>query len=122
MRFNRLLVGLAMGAVLGSGAAAAGSAVGDNDSDREFVELSAAYADEAAQITTQNRYHGPRTKPRWLTTPCEYEDDYNCYWNARTMGNGEGHSFWAIRVGRGEVAIVYWNRRYNNRHGYITGR
>jgi hypothetical protein len=24
---------------------------------------------------------------------CEYEDSENCYWNAATMGNGDGTSF-----------------------------
>jgi hypothetical protein len=28
--------------------------------------------------------------------PCEYEDSEWCYWNASTMGNGQGQSF--IRV------------------------
>ena len=25
--------------------------------------------------------------------PCATEDSANCYWNARTMGNGQGRSF-----------------------------
>jgi hypothetical protein len=24
---------------------------------------------------------------------CEWEDSYNCHWNASTQGNGQGHSF-----------------------------
>lgn len=30
---------------------------------------------------------------RSLTTPCPTEDSDNCYWNAATMGNGDGTSF-----------------------------
>lgn len=33
--------------------------------------------------------------------PCLSEDSTGCYWNARTMGNGEGRSFVAI----GELMI-----------------
>lgn len=25
--------------------------------------------------------------------PCQYEDSSNCYWDAKTMGNGQGRSF-----------------------------
>lgn len=25
--------------------------------------------------------------------PCQTEDSSNCYWNAQTMGNGNGRSF-----------------------------
>lgn len=28
--------------------------------------------------------------------PCPYEDSKNCYWNAETMGNGQGQSFVTI--------------------------
>lgn len=28
--------------------------------------------------------------------PCEQEDSSACYWNAQTMGNGQGHSFIAV--------------------------
>lgn len=28
-----------------------------------------------------------------LSTPCEFEEDTNCYWNAAEQGNGEGESF-----------------------------
>lgn len=50
--------------------------------------------------------------------PCRSEaDDVNCFWNARTMGNGKGHSFYAVRMGH-RVSIIYWNREYNRKHGF----
>lgn len=30
--------------------------------------------------------------------PCAYEDDINCYWDAQTMGNGQGQSFISIHL------------------------
>jgi hypothetical protein len=27
---------------------------------------------------------------------CQTEDSDNCYWDAQTMGNGQGHSFYVI--------------------------
>jgi hypothetical protein len=64
-------------------------------------------------------YHGPDQKPRWLTTPCQLEDDDNCYWDAHENG-GTGHSFWAIPLSNNRVAVVYWNPVYNHDHGYVT--
>lgn len=29
-------------------------------------------------------------------TPCEYEDDTDCFWNAATRGNGLGDSFMRV--------------------------
>jgi len=47
--------------------------------------------------------HGPAAEPTLPPTPtithtqelppCEEEDSDNCYWDADTRGNGEGHSF-----------------------------
>jgi hypothetical protein len=48
---------------------------------------------------------------------CEEEDSVNCFWNARTMGDGRGHSFFSVRVGA-HTCIVYWNERYNRHHGH----
>lgn len=31
-----------------------------------------------------------------LTTPCQYEDSNNCYWDAQSNGNGQGSSFITI--------------------------
>lgn len=28
-----------------------------------------------------------------MSTPCQFEDSSDCFWNAATMGNGEGSSF-----------------------------
>lgn len=55
-----------------------------------------------------------------VLTPCRSEaDDLNCYWNARRQGNGRGHSFYVIRVGHQE-AVIYWNKRYNRKHGFVA--
>lgn len=32
----------------------------------------------------------------WMVTRCRHEDSNNCWWNARTRGNGEGRSFVVI--------------------------
>lgn len=54
------------------------------------------------------REHGWTVRKRFVLTPssrvatirrlkpCEYEDSMNCYWNARSMGNGRGDSFIVI--------------------------
>lgn len=55
------------------------------------------------------------TKPAWNTTPCEYEDSANCFWNAGKAGNGGGHSFYAIQVGQ-KTCLVYWERAYGRKH------
>lgn len=54
-----------------------------------------------------------------ISRPCRYEDSINCYWDARSAGNGAGHSFYSIRVGR-KVCTVYRNRIYNRSHGYCS--
>lgn len=36
-----------------------------------------------------------------MMPPCVTEDSTGCYWNAQTMGNGEGRSFVAL----GELVI-----------------
>lgn len=54
----------------------------------------------------------------YMTTPCKTEDSVNCYWDAKEQGNGQGHSYWSIRVNDHRVAIVYWNERYNLKHGH----
>lgn len=51
------------------------------------------------------------------TTPCKYEDSVNCYWDAGSMGNGSGHSFWVIEQASGKVCIRYLNPRVNRRQG-----
>lgn len=51
--------------------------------------------------------------------PCLQEDFINCFWNAKEWGNGYGHSFYAVRVGH-KVCTIYWNEKYNRRHGYCT--
>lgn len=34
----------------------------------------------------------------FMRTPCPAEDATDCAWNARTMGNGHGASFYAVTV------------------------
>lgn len=36
--------------------------------------------------------------PKWMTRPCAEEDSVNCYWDAQTMGNGKGHSFYVRKL------------------------
>lgn len=48
--------------------------------------------------------------PKWATRPCKTEDSFNCYWNAG-LGNGEGTSFYSIRVRRYSVCTFYVDSR-----------
>lgn len=57
--------------------------------------------------------------PRWQTRPCKYEDSVNCYWDAQARGNGEGHSFYSVRVGK-KVCHLYWQKKYAKRHNYCA--
>lgn len=63
-----------------------------------------------------------RHVPAWLTTPCAAEDSAGCYWDARYAGNGRGHSFYAVPIGRHRVAVVYWDARYGARHNHVHSR
>lgn len=56
-------------------------------------------------------------KPIWMTTPCQYEDSSNCYWDAGKAGDRAGHSFYSIRVGDKDC-IAYWENRYAKHHNY----
>lgn len=64
---------------------------------------------------------GTHSAPRFTKVACEYEDSINCYWDATSTGNGEGHSFYAIPVGD-RVCIKYWESKFNRKHGYCTAR
>lgn len=55
--------------------------------------------------------------PRWQTRPCKEEDSNNCYWNAQTQGDGMGHSFYAVRVGK-KVCVLYWQTKYARNHNH----
>lgn len=57
----------------------------------------------------------PENPPRWMTSPCQYEDSRNCFWDATVQGNGNGHSFYAIRVGN-KTCLVFWNNKYARKH------
>lgn len=42
------------------------------------------------------RYHTQEWQnmlPHSMRTPCGIEGENNCYWNAKTMGNGQGYSY-----------------------------
>jgi hypothetical protein len=55
----------------------------------------------------------PPHRAAWMRTACVEEDSVDCYWNARTMGNGHGHSFYARRIpGTGTVCRFYVGRRF----------
>jgi hypothetical protein len=97
---NRTLLGTIVGVVAGVALATPVTALAD---------------DEPATDTGYWGLSVPHYQ-RYLTTPCQYEDSVGCYWDARTMGNGEGHSFYAIPIGH-KVCIQYWNRKYNRHHG-----
>jgi hypothetical protein len=43
--------------------------------------------------------------PGWANKPCKSEDSVNCYWDAHTMGNGQGHSY-IVRQFPGYVKLV----------------
>jgi hypothetical protein len=33
----------------------------------------------------------------WSVRPCRFEDSNNCYWDARSRGNGKGRSFVTLK-------------------------
>lgn len=52
-----------------------------------------------------------------MSTPCPTDDAVNCYWDAHKQGNGQGHSFYAIPVGK-KICIKYWDAAYDRSHGH----
>lgn len=58
----------------------------------------------------------PAHVARWMTTPCALEDSGDCYWDAGSMGSGTGHSFYAVCLGNGRTAVLYWQPRYARTH------
>lgn len=48
---------------------------------------------------------------------CKYEDSMNCFWDASSQGNGKGHSFIAVQIGKINC-IIYTDRKYARRHNY----
>lgn len=60
--------------------------------------------------------------PRWVVTPCATEDSVNCRWNAKTQGNGHGHSFVVRAVpGRAHMVCVFYTvPRYAKHHDYCS--
>lgn len=68
------------------------------------------------------RSHGWLIRPRVVVGPqgwvhhnrlswCEYEDSSACWWNARIMGNGRGHSFVTVRRGPERNVIRFVRHR-----------
>lgn len=58
--------------------------------------------------------------PWWVTTPCKTEDSVNCRWNAKTQGNGKGHTY-IVRQFPGKahmVCVMYAQRKYARTHDY----
>lgn len=63
----------------------------------------------------------PENPPRWMTSPCQYEDSRNCFWDADTNGLGNGgHSFYSIRINRDVECTVYWQNWYAKRNNFCT--
>lgn len=50
---------------------------------------------------------------------CQYEDSYNCYWDATASGNGKGHSFVAVKHDD-KVCVYYKGKKYARSHNYCT--
>jgi hypothetical protein len=51
------------------------------------------------------------------THSCKFDEAVsNCHWNARTQGDGLGHSFYSSRVGN-TFCVTYWDKTYNRKHG-----
>jgi len=57
--------------------------------------------------------------PKWMTTPCEYEDSPNCYWD------GGNHSFYSVLIrtpkGHTKMCTIYMKDRYAKKHNHCTG-
>lgn len=59
---------------------------------------------------------------RWQVKPCAQENSFNdCYWDAKSRGNGEGSSFYAIRIPQCRAVLVYWDNRPNKIVKLVTG-
>lgn len=72
--------------------------------------VASGFAVNASQADTTVELHRiDHSLPVWMTTPCEYEDSSDCYWDAGTSGNGVGDSFYAVRTEPGVVCIRYWD-------------
>lgn len=54
-----------------------------------------------------------------ISSPCADESDVDCYWNAKWMGNGRGHSYYAVSVGK-TVCVFYWSPKFAARHDYCA--
>ncbi len=74
------------------------------------VGTAALVTPASSQAAVEPQLHAiDHSMPVWMTTPCEVEDASDCYWDASSMGNKVGHSFYAVRVGGGQVCIRFWD-------------
>lgn len=67
----------------------------------------------------------PMAVPRWMTRPCAEEDSVNCYWDAQTMGNGRGHSFYVRRMPGDITGLTCWTyvqRKFGANHDHCEPR
>lgn len=63
----------------------------------------------------------PPARAKWMSRPCVYEDGINCFWNADSMGNGMGHSFYVRKIpGRRLTCAFYVERHYAKTHDYCV--
>lgn len=69
----------------------------------------------AVAASTQN----PENPPRWMSSPCKYEDSSNCFWDATIQGNGTGRSFYSIKVGKKDC-VVYWHNKFAKKNNYCV--
>jgi len=56
----------------------------------------------------------------WAERPCAQEDSVNCYWDAKTRGNGHGHSFVNRRMPNGMVCVFYVEPTYATHHDHCA--
>lgn len=61
----------------------------------------------------------PENPPRWMSSPCKYEDSSNCFWDATIQGNGKGRSFYSIKVGKKDC-VVYWHNKFAKKNNYCV--
>lgn len=81
--------------------------------------ITAALLSPLAIVGTASAATDAPPTPKFMTTPCAFEDSVNCYWDASKHGNGEGHSFFAIRYGKSGVLVRYWDRSYGRKHDKV---
>lgn len=69
------------------------AAVQLESADRDVTRVRVTYVEP---IGARKLYVELNNGATYRLNPCRYEDGRNCYWDARTAGNGRGHSFVAV--------------------------